>query len=39
VGLQGILAELRPDLSADEHLGLQKSADTLKKAVASLKMI
>jgi L-lactate dehydrogenase len=39
VGLQGILAELRPDLSADERLGLQKSADILKEAVVSLKMM
>jgi L-lactate dehydrogenase len=39
VGLKGILAELRPDLSSDEHLALQKSAEILKEAVVRLKMI
>jgi len=39
VGLAGILAELRPELSGEEHLALQKSADILKEAVVSLKMM
>ncbi len=39
VGLKGILTELRPDLSREEHLVLQKSADILKDAVVSLKMM
>lgn len=39
VGLKGILTELRPDLSSEEHLVLQKSADILKEAVVSLKMM
>jgi hypothetical protein len=32
-------AAYRPDLSAEEHLGLQKSAHILKEAVVSLKMM
>ena len=39
VGRKGILAELRPDLSSEENLMLQKSADILKEAVVSLKMM
>ena len=39
VGLKGILTELRPDLSDEEHLALEKSADILKEAVVSLKMM
>ena len=39
VGRNGILAELRPDLSGEEQLLLQKSADILKEAVVSLKML
>ena len=39
VGRKGILAELRPDLSSEENLALQKSADILKEAVVSLKML
>jgi L-lactate dehydrogenase len=39
VGFKGILAEIRPDLSDEEHLALQKSADILKEAVVSLKMM
>jgi L-lactate dehydrogenase len=39
VGLKGILTELRPDLSSEEHLALEKSADILKEAVVSLKMM
>ena len=39
VGLKGILTELRPDLSSEEHLELQKSAEILKEAVVSLNMI
>ncbi len=39
VGLKGILAELRPDLSSEEHLLLQKSADILKEAAVSLNMM
>ena len=39
VGLKGILTELRPDLSRDEHLELQKSAEILKEAVESLNMM
>jgi L-lactate dehydrogenase len=38
VGLKGILAELRPDLTSEEHLQLQKSADVLKEAAVSLNM-
>lgn len=39
VGLKGVLAELRPDLSDEEFRDLQKSADVLKEAVTSLKMM
>jgi len=39
VGREGILTELRPDLSSEEHRALQKSADILKEAVVSLKMM
>ena len=39
VGLKGVLAELRPDLSNEEHLALQKSADILKEAVIGLNML
>jgi L-lactate dehydrogenase len=39
VGLKGILAELRPDLTSEEHLLLQKSADILREAAVSLKMM
>jgi L-lactate dehydrogenase len=38
VGLKGVLAELRPDLSSEEYLVLQKSAEILKKAAVDLKM-
>jgi L-lactate dehydrogenase len=39
VGLKGILAELQPDLSNDEHLALQESAEILKQAAVNLKMM
>jgi L-lactate dehydrogenase len=39
VGLKGVLAELRPDLSSEEQHLLQKSADILKEAAISLKMM
>jgi L-lactate dehydrogenase len=39
VGLKGILTELRPDLSSDEQQLLQKSAEILKEAAVSLKMM
>jgi L-lactate dehydrogenase len=39
VGLKGVLTELRPDLSREEHLMFQKSADILKEAAVSLKMV
>jgi len=39
VGLKGILAELRPELSEEERHELQKSADILKEAVINLKMM
>jgi L-lactate dehydrogenase len=39
VGSKGILTELRPELSSDEHLALQKSAEILKEAAVSLKML
>jgi L-lactate dehydrogenase len=39
VGRNGILTELRPELSGEEHLLLQKSAEILKEAVVSLKMM
>jgi len=38
VGLKGIVSELQPDLSNEEHLVLQKSAEILKEAAVSLKM-
>jgi L-lactate dehydrogenase len=38
VGLNGVLTELRPDLSSEEHLVLQKSAEILKETAVSLKM-
>jgi L-lactate dehydrogenase len=39
VGRDGILTELRPDLSGEEQLLLQKSADILKESAVSLKMM
>jgi len=39
VGRNGILTELRPDLSSEEHLALRRSADILKESVVSLKMM
>jgi L-lactate dehydrogenase len=39
VGSKGILTELRPELSSEEHLALQKSAEILKEAAVSLKML
>jgi malate/lactate dehydrogenase len=36
VGLKGILTELRPYLSIDEHLVLQESAGTLQEGAVSL---
>jgi L-lactate dehydrogenase len=39
VGLNGILTELRPDLSSDEQYLLHKSADILREAAVSLKMM
>jgi malate/lactate dehydrogenase len=39
VGLKGILTELRPDLSIEEHLVLKKSAEVLKEAAVSLNML
>ncbi|MEW6374383.1 MAG: L-lactate dehydrogenase, partial [Thermodesulfobacteriota bacterium] len=39
VGLKGVLTELQPDLSSEEHLVLRKSAEILKEAAVSLKMI
>jgi L-lactate dehydrogenase len=39
VGLHGIVSELRPDLSNEEHRVLQKSADILKGAAVDLRMI
>jgi L-lactate dehydrogenase len=39
VGAKGVLTELRPDLSSEELLALQKSADILRESVVSLKMI
>jgi L-lactate dehydrogenase len=39
VGVKGILTELGPELSREEHLLLQKSADILKEAAVSLKMM
>jgi hypothetical protein len=39
VGLKGILTELRPDLSSEEDLALKKSADILREAAVSLKMM
>ncbi len=39
VGLKGVLTELRPDLSSEEHLVLQNSAEILKEAAVSLKMM
>jgi L-lactate dehydrogenase len=39
VGLKGILTELRPILTNEEDLALQKSADILKEATVSLDMM
>jgi L-lactate dehydrogenase len=39
IGLKGILTELRPDLTAEEHRALQKSAEILKEAAVSLHMM
>ena len=39
VGAKGVLTELRPDLSSEELLALQKSADILREAAVSLKMM
>jgi L-lactate dehydrogenase len=39
VGRDGILTELRPDLSGEEQLLLQKSANILKESAVSLKMM
>jgi L-lactate dehydrogenase len=39
VGSHGILTELRPDLSKEEDLALEKSAEILKESVLSLKMM
>jgi L-lactate dehydrogenase len=39
VGLEGVLTELLPDLSGEEHLMLEKSADILREAVDSIKMM
>ena len=39
VGLKGIMTELRPDLTSEEHGLLQKSADVLKEAAVSLKIM
>lgn len=39
VGSKGILAELRPELSHEEHLALQKSSDILKDVAASINMM
>jgi L-lactate dehydrogenase len=39
VGLKGVLTELRPVLSSEEHVMLQKSAGILKEAAVSLKMM
>ena len=39
VGLKGVLTELQPDLSSEEHLVLQKSAEVLKEAAVSLNMM
>jgi L-lactate dehydrogenase len=39
VGAKGVLTELGPDLSSEELLALRKSADILREAVVSLKMM
>ena len=39
VGLKGVLTELRPDLSIEEQQSLQKSANILKEAAVSLRMM
>jgi L-lactate dehydrogenase len=39
VGLKGVLTELWPELSSEEQLLLQKSAEILKKAAVSIKML
>lgn len=39
VGRKGIVSELRPDLSNDEHRVLHRSAEILKDAAVSLKML
>jgi L-lactate dehydrogenase len=39
VGRNGVLTELRPDLSSEEDIMLVKSADILREAVVSISMI
>jgi hypothetical protein len=39
VGLKGVLMELQPDLSSEEHVVLQKSGGILKEAAVSLNMM
>jgi L-lactate dehydrogenase len=39
VGSKGVLTELQPDLSSEEDLVLQKSAEILKEAAVTLKMM
>jgi L-lactate dehydrogenase len=39
VGAQGILSELRPDLSGEELVALKRSAAIVKEAAVSLKMM
>lgn len=39
VGSKGIMTELHPDLSREEHLKLQKGANILKAAAVSLQMM
>jgi L-lactate dehydrogenase len=39
IGAKGVATELRPDLSSEEDLALKKSAEVLKEAAVSLKMM
>ena len=38
LGSSGVVATLRPKLSADEHAGLLRSAETLRKAAREISL-
>ena len=39
VGAEGVMTELRPDLSSEELLALRKSADILRETAVCLRMM